>query len=310
MTSLFGFPEVVEAEVFAVLPDGMRVRDRDSAWVAANKPGQACDSFLEGPSFDRAGNLYLVDIPYGRVLRVAPDGGWTVVAEYDGWPNGLKIDRQGGILIADYRRGLVALDPASGAVTPVLETAGSEGFKGCNDLVLHADGRVFFTDQGQTGLHDPTGRVFAYDRRSGHLERLIGTGPSPNGLVFDLEDRALLVAMTRAGEVWRLPFVPQGGVAKVGLFARVPAGTSGPDGMALDVEGAVHVCHASLGRVFVYDRRGLPLREIRCDHIGWTATNLAFGGPDGRDLFVTLSDVGIVARARTPVAGRPMVSHQ
>ena len=58
------------------------------------------------------------------------------MAEYDGWPNGLKIHRDGRIFITDYKRGIMLLDPASGSVTPFLETAASESFKGVNDLVF------------------------------------------------------------------------------------------------------------------------------------------------------------------------------
>ena len=75
------------------LPDEFRIGDTTPEWARANRPGQPIDSFLEGPSFDRAGNLYVTDIPYGRVFRIAPDGAWTQVAEYDGWPNGLKIHK-------------------------------------------------------------------------------------------------------------------------------------------------------------------------------------------------------------------------
>ncbi|WP_369334447.1 SMP-30/gluconolactonase/LRE family protein, partial [Stenotrophomonas maltophilia] len=70
---------------------------RISEWSAANKPGQAIDSFLEGPSFDRDGNLYLTDIPFGRIFKITPDNQWTLVAEYDGWPNGLALHRDGAL---------------------------------------------------------------------------------------------------------------------------------------------------------------------------------------------------------------------
>ncbi|MFX6702313.1 SMP-30/gluconolactonase/LRE family protein, partial [Acinetobacter baumannii] len=77
---------------------------------------------------------------------------WELATEYDGWPNGLKIDKSGRIVITDYKRGLVQLDPDTGTVTPLLETVGSEGFKGVNDLVFGPKGEIYFTDQGQTGL--------------------------------------------------------------------------------------------------------------------------------------------------------------
>src|SRR3546814_12070551 len=68
-------PQIVQARVLAPLPEALRLR-RASDWAAANKPGQTVDSFLEGPAFDRAGNLYLTDIVHGRIFRLAPAGQW------------------------------------------------------------------------------------------------------------------------------------------------------------------------------------------------------------------------------------------
>ena len=129
-------------------------------WADANRPGQPTDCFIEGPSFDADGNLYIVDIPFGRIFRIAPDRKWSLVVEYDGWPNGLKIAADGRILVADYRRGIMELDARAGRMQQVLTSRNSESFRGCNDLHIAANGDIYFTDQGQTGLHDPTGRVY------------------------------------------------------------------------------------------------------------------------------------------------------
>ena len=79
-------------------------------WADANRPGAPTDCFIEGPSFDADGNLYIVDIPFGRIFRIAPDKTWSLVVEYDGWPNGLKIAADGRILVADYMHGIMELD--------------------------------------------------------------------------------------------------------------------------------------------------------------------------------------------------------
>ena len=83
--------------------------------------GAPTDCFLEGPSFDRAGNLFVVDVAWGRIFRIAPDGRVELFTEYDGEPNGLKTHRDGRIFITDYRHGLMLLDPTTRAVTPFLE---------------------------------------------------------------------------------------------------------------------------------------------------------------------------------------------
>ena len=66
MLNPFKPPELIEAETFASMPGRFRDRRR-TAWSDPNRQGAEVDSFLEGPAFDRAGNLYFVDIPFGRV---------------------------------------------------------------------------------------------------------------------------------------------------------------------------------------------------------------------------------------------------
>lgn len=307
--SLYPPPRDLPTRVFTRLPERFW-RDGDSDWVRANKPGQKVKSFLEGPSFDRHGNLYVTDIPYGRVFRIDAGGDWSLVAEYDGWPNGLKIHRDGRIFIADYKRGIVLLDPQRGAVTPFLTHSRSEGFKGVNDLFFDADGTLYFTDQGQTGQQDPTGRVFAYDLEKDRLTLLINNGPSPNGLVMDLAQNALFVAMTRGNAVWRLPIQRDGGTSKVGIFTAMAGGVSGADGMALDVQGNLYVCDAGNACVWVFDPHAVPLYRIRSCTEGRTLTNLAFGGQDNKQLFITDASTGTILVADLEQAGQPMFSHR
>jgi gluconolactonase len=306
--SLYPPPQRIEAEVWSRLPDGFRRTGEPPAWGVANKPGQPVDCFLEGPSFDRQGRLWLVDIPYGRIFTVDPDGAWSLVVQYDGWPNGLKIHRDGRVFVADYRHGIMVLEPDTGRIAPLLTHRYSEHFRGCNDLVFDAGGRLYFTDQGQSGLHMANGRVYRYDPGSERLDLLLDSGPSPNGLVLNESESALYVAMTRDNAVWRLPLMADGGVSKVGRFVQLSGGLSGPDGLALGADGSLFVAHAGNGCVWGFSRLGEPLWRIVSPG-GLTVTNLAFGGPDGRSLFVTESESGTILRAELPVAGRAMFSH-
>ena len=293
-------PQEQTCEIFSAVPEALRRPQARSDWADANKPGQSVACFLEGPVFDRAGNLYLTDIPYGRIFRVSPQGEWSVIAEYDGEPNGMKLHPDGRLWITDYRRGLLALDLAGGAPVPVLARRNAEGFKGLNDLCIAEDGTVFFTDQGQTGMHDPTGRVYRLSPE-GKLDSLLANGPSPNGVVLDRAKSVLFVAMTRGNAVWRAPVLRDGSVSKVGLFAQL-YGVSGPDGLALDVEGNLFVAHASLGAVFVFSPHGECIAKLKSP-IGGTVTNIAFGGEGNRDLYITESASGSVLRTRWRAAG-------
>ena len=304
--NLFAPPPVLETEVFARVPDKLR-KPRVTEWSRTNAGGAALDTFLEGPSFDREGNLYVVDIPNGRIMRISPAGDFTVVAEYDGEPNGLKIHQDGRIFIADYKRGIMMLDPASGTVTPHCTRRRLEPFKGCNDLVFASNGDLYFTDQGQTGLQDPSGRVFRLDGE-GKLELVLGNIPSPNGLVFSPDERILYLAVTRANAVWRLPIMEDGGVSKVGVFLQLSGSLGGPDGLGMDESGGLSVCHVGLGVVWLFSRLGEPQYRIQsCE--GILTTNVAYGGKDRKTLYITESSTGSILRAELPTAGQLMYSH-
>lgn len=299
--SLYPPPTTIKAEVFSRVPEKQRKKVR-STWADINKAGQICDAFLEGPSFDRQGNLWVTDIPHGRVFKVSPAGDWSLVTEYDGWPNGLKFHKDGRAFITDYKRGIMVLDPASGQVTPLIETVRTESFKGVNDLHFATNGDLYFTDQGQTGLHDPTGRVYRYTT-DGKLTCLVNTVPSPNGIVLDLHERVVYVAVTRANAVWRIPIMPDGAASKVGVAIQLSGGLSGPDGLALDEEGGLVVAHAGMG-CWRFDRLLRPTHFIE-PGVGLFVTNIAF---KDKRLFMTESESGTILVADLPVAGRTMYS--
>ena len=295
----FTAPEIIEAKVLTRLPDAFR-QPHPTDWVNANKPGHVLDSFLEGPCFDRAGNLYVTDIPYGRIFRISPELEWSLVTQYDGWPNGLALHSDGSLWIADYRRGILRLEPGTGHISTVLGHRNSEAFKGVNDLTFDEQGQLYFTDQGQTGLHDPTGRVYRLNPVSGRLDLLLDNAPSPNGITLSADGKVLFVAVTRGNAVWRAPLQADGSISKMGAF-RTFFGTSGPDGMAMAEDGSLVVAHASLGGAFVVNAIGEVTHFVRSPQ-GKTVTNVAFR-PGTRQLVMTESATGTVLVADMPVAG-------
>lgn len=304
----FAPPPELTAEVFAEVPEELRPAE-GSDWAAVQHPGKRFRAFLEGPSFDRDGNLYCVDICHGRVLKCDASGRFSVVAQYEGEPNGLKIHRDGRIFLADHAHGIMVLDPVNGKVEPFLTRPGLERFYGVNDLHFASNGDLYFTDQGQSGLHAPYGRLFRLSA-GGALDCLIGNIPSPNGLVLNECEDQLYLAVTRMNAVWRIRFLPGGRtVAKSGTFIQLSGGLAGPDGLALGEGGELVIGHMGLGTVWVMSRLGEPMYRIRSPR-GILTANCAFGGPDGRDLFITEAETSSILRVRLPFAGARMFAHQ
>ena len=304
---MFAAPPEIKSEVFTRIPDSLRIKDRSSKWVEFQRLGAPTDSFLEGPSFDREGNLWVVDIPWGRIFKISPEGKVTVAAEYDGEPNGLKFHKDGQAFIADHKNGIMVLDPHTGKVTPYLNRAWLQRFKGLNDLLFASNGDLWFTDQGQTGLQDPTGCLYRL-RTDGQLDRILNNVPSPNGLVMNLAENMMYLAVTRTNAVWRIPLMKDGTASKVGVHIQLSGGSGGPDGLAIDTDGNLAICHPGLGTVWIMNGFGEPLFRIKsCS--GLATTNIAYGGSENKTLYITESGTGTILKAELPVAGRTMFSH-
>jgi gluconolactonase len=305
---MFKAPPSVSAEVFTAVPKEFRKPGLAPAErIAAGKSTLATDTYIEGPSFDRAGNLYFVDIAFGRIYRSNPAGEVELLIEYDGEPNGLKIHQDGRIFVADHKNGLMLFDPQTKSIKPVLTGFKAEPFKGLNDLFFTSNGDLYFTDQGRTGLQDPSGRVFRMTSQ-GEVSCLLSNAPSPNGIVLSANGNHLYIAVTRSNSIWRTMLLQDGSIARVGNFIQMSGG-SGPDGLALDQEGNLYVAHAGMGAVWKFSPKGEPLLRIN-SCAGNMTTNLAFGGKDNRDLFITETDSGSVLIARMDAPGQTLFSHQ
>lgn len=303
---MFAVPELVRSEVFAEVPASLRKAGTPNERLAAGKSATPAGCFLEGPAFDREGNLYVVDLAFGRIFCIDKQKHFIVAAEYDGEPNGLAVHRDGRVFIADHKRGILVLEPKTGDVMPVVTRHHQQAFKGVNDLVFDSKGNLYFTDQGVTDLADPSGCVYVYSA-DGTLHQLADCIPSPNGLVLDKSEKILYVAATRANAVWRLPIAPDGTVVRMGVQIQLSGGR-GPDGMAMDEAGGMAVAHPDMGAVWIFDHRGEPklrVQSCRSDVL----TNVCYGGADRTTLYITDSGAGAILTARVATPGARLFSH-
>ena len=294
--------EKIRAEVYTSMPAKFRKKSR-SAWSDPNRQNAEVECFLEAPAFDRQGNLYVCDIPFGRIFRIDPKGNWELVVQYDGWPNGMKFHKDGRLFVCDYKEGLLALDVTTGKLDTLLRTAYSESFKGLNDLHFASNGDVYFTDQGQTGIADPTGRVYRL-KANGELRRLADNIPSPNGITLNTTEKHVYVGVTRSNSVWRLPLMADDSVSKTGVAIQLSGGVAGPDGIEMDAENGLLVCQLGVG-IWRFDANMLPTHLVYADgphhhHLD----NVAFGGPDLRTIYITEALSGDILTAKMPVAGK------
>lgn len=294
---MFSAPLSLTSDTHFELPSHLHESGADNAWSHANLAGRDVHSFLTAPCFDANGNLWVCDTPFGRIFRITPTGEWDLIIKYDGWPSGLRFHRDGRLFVADYRHGILSLDISLRKLTPVVTHHISQRFLGVNDLLFATNDDLYFSDQGQTGLHNATGGVFRL-KADGELQKLLANVPCPAGLALSTNEQALFVAATHDNAVWRLPLV-DGGVSRVNKFVQLSGGV-GPGGIAIDNDDNLFVAHNGLGCVWMFDKRGESRYRVdssRGDH----TTALTLDPADPRTIIITEAQTGTVLKATLPM---------
>jgi gluconolactonase len=259
---------------------------------------------VEGPAW--VGDALLVShfgggsTPDARLYRVLADGSVSIARE-DAGTNGLAVGPDGRVYGASHALGaIVAFDPSDLSAAPVTIVGTYEGarFDGPNDLVLRSDGTIYFTDPDYQAPSPRPQRATRVYRRApdGTLESIADDLTQPNGVALSLDERTLFVG--HAGGLVRYPLDASGAIA--GPRTSIDTIRGGVDGLGRDCAGDLYVTND--GAVVVLRPDGTELGRL--DAPG--ATNVAFGGTDGRTLYVTsLGDPPMLRQATLTVAGLP-----
>jgi gluconolactonase len=244
-------------------------------------------AFTEGPSADKAGNVFFTDQPNDRIVRWdAASGALTDWLKPAGRANGTYFDTQGNLLAcADDLNELWSISPDK-KVTVLVKDIDGKFLNGPNDLWIRPDGGLYFTDplyprpywKRAPATQMPGQHVYflAADRKG--PPRAVATDlKQPNGIIGTPDGKTLYVADIGAARTYAFTPQPDGSLADKRLFCEL-----GSDGMTLDREGNLYLT----GRgVTVFDRAGTQIERITVPE-PWTA-NVTFGGPDRDILFIT-----------------------
>ncbi len=260
--------------------------------------------FPEGPAFDREGNLYIVEIMGGQVSRIRPNGKLEVFARTGGGPNGSQFGPDGLLYVCNNggfdgsEAGRVERIAKDGTVERWLTEAEGEPLHRPNDLVFDEGGNIYFTDpiwapDGALTEESPPGHV-CFATPEGAVTRLHTGLRFPNGIALSPDARTLVVCESGTGKLHAFPVEAPGRLGPIRVFADLGPGTV-PDGFAFDAEGFVLCCGHGTGRLQVFPPAGgKKVTEFAFEDPG--ITNVCFGGPEFRTLFVTESRAGRVVR--------------
>ena len=270
-------------------------------------------ALLEGPAFDGRGDLFFSDVYASRIYRMAADGKLSVFRADSGRTNGNTFDERGRLISCEGaeqgpggRRRIVRTDLTTGAVEVLTERYRGKRYNSPNDVVADAKGRVWFTDpfygDDRASLELDAEAVYRIDN-DGAVTRVLSQPDveRPNGLALTPDGKTLYVvdSNTRPGgnrKVWAFDVADDGAPGRRRLVFDFGRGRGG-DGLRLDERGNLWVAAGIMfprhsgetadvpPGVYVLTPEGrllgrIPIPEDLC-------TNVAFGGPGRKTLFVT-----------------------
>lgn len=289
--------------------------------------------FPEGPVALTDGSVLVVEIEGKALSRVHTDGEIEVVASLEGGPNGAAMGPDGWCYVCNsggwhytseangWRRPTRQDDEPgwiervhleTGRVEKLYDRCGDLRLQSPNDLVFDRQGGFYFTDIGKRRPRrmDVTSVFYARADGSGIVEAVSGL-VTPNGVGLSADETTLFVAETIPRRIWAYSLtapgviVPEPWPSPNGgrLVAGLPDNNL-LDSMALDAEGNVVVASFNCCGVWTVSPDGLRREFLPIDD--YYATNVAFGGPDLKTAFVTLSSTGRLVAIDWPRAGQPV----
>lgn len=268
-------------------------------------------SFPEGPALDCNGDLYVVELGGGRITRIYPNGDIETFARPGGGPNGSQFGPDGQLYVCNCggfsgkAPGRIERIDASGHVEVFLTEVDGEPLSRPNDLGFDAYGHFYFTDpiwpdRDQSAADAPPGHV-VFCNRNGNAHRIHTGFAFPNGIAVSPRGDVLIVCETGTGLLHAFDIIAPGRVGLPRVFCNLgPDGQ--PDGFAFDEEGFLLVCGYKTGRIHVFSPEGGKAVE-HIDFEDSEVTNVCFGGPERRTLFVTESGLGRVVACEWKRAG-------
>ncbi|GAB2847261.1 SMP-30/gluconolactonase/LRE family protein [Lentzea nigeriaca] len=252
-------------------------------------------NFLEGPTWDAATQTLLLSNMYdgtgpqnvqpSDILRYSPSTNTFTTFVKNAGSNGLAISRDGtSVLAATHdQRTVSSYELATGRRTTNAANYQGRMFNSPNDLTVSASGTVYFTDPNFQRANRPdqmSGRTGVFRVTNGVVTLIDDTIRQPNGIELSPDGRTLYVGGNATGKIYRYPVNADGSTGQRGDFASL----DGSDGGTVDCAGNLYQASYNDGKVHVYSPAGKQLGTISA---GRNTTNVAFGGPDRKTLYIT-----------------------
>src|SRR5690606_15466256 len=252
---------------------------------------------IEGPSVDKKGNLYVVNYQKdGTIGHVKPDGSVElfVTLPEGSTANSIQFDSKGNMYLADFTgHNVLKVDMKTRDVSVYVH---NDAFNQPNDLCINRRDQIFASDPNWS---NNSGKLWRIDR-GGKAVLLTDEMGTANGIELSPDEKILYVNESVQRKIWAFDVDRKGDLSNKRLFAEFS--DFGFDGMKCDNKGNLYVTRYGKGAIAILSPEGKLIREVALT--GKRCSNLVFGGPDGKTVFVTLQDRKGMEKFRSENAGR------
>lgn len=235
---------------------------------------------IEGPQCDAQGNIYAVNFAKQQTIgKVTPDGKSELFLQLTGEStgNGIVFDKAGRMYIADYvGHNVLRVDMKTKQISVF---AHHDEMNQPNDLAIAPNDTLYASDPAWS---KGTGQVWMIST-AGKVTRVAEDMGTTNGIDVSPDGKLLYVNESVQRNVWVFDIQADGTLANKRLLKKFD--DFGFDGMRCDVEGNLYITRHGKGTVVILSPKGEILKEI--DVLGKMPSNLCFGGPDGKTVYVT-----------------------
>ncbi len=252
---------------------------------------------IEGPSFDAAGNLYVVNFQKnGTIGLVKVDGTVELFLTLPegSIANSITFDSKGTMYLADFaKHNVLKVNMKNKKVGVYVH---NEAFNQPNDFCINKKDQLFISDPN---WKESTGKLWRVDK-GGKAILLTDRMGTTNGITLSPDEKTLYVNESVQRKIWKFTVDDKGNISDKKLFAEFP--DFGFDGMKCDRDGNLYAARYGKGVIVVLDLSGKIIREVQLK--GKSCSNLVFGGLNGKLVFVTLQDRKGMEKFRNDIPGK------
>lgn len=282
-----------------------QIVDADQKWI------KVADglNFPEGPAYDGVSSIYLSNCYGGWITKFSDGRADTFVIKTNDpisieKTNGLTFGKDGYLYVCEYGKGQILRINKNSKIEIYADGYQGVKFNRPNDLVLDTEGNLYFTDPNSYDPKILDGRIFFIDAKTKLVTLLADSMAFPNGINISPANGKLYVCESAKQKIVRFNITNEYRLTDKEDFVSISGGD--PDGIEFDINGNLYAAHFGGKAVYIFSPEGELIQKIETP--GAKPTNLEFGGPDYKTLYLTEVETNALYKIKVNIKGKNVIN--